>query len=29
MTEVAQDPSVLANGYVTEYEHFTGHRVRA
>jgi crotonobetainyl-CoA:carnitine CoA-transferase CaiB-like acyl-CoA transferase len=29
MTEVAQDPSVLANGYVTEYEHFTGQRVRA
>jgi crotonobetainyl-CoA:carnitine CoA-transferase CaiB-like acyl-CoA transferase len=29
MTEVAQDPSVLANGYVTEYEHFSGQRVRA
>jgi crotonobetainyl-CoA:carnitine CoA-transferase CaiB-like acyl-CoA transferase len=29
MTEVAQDPSFLANGYVTEYEHFSGQRVRA
>jgi crotonobetainyl-CoA:carnitine CoA-transferase CaiB-like acyl-CoA transferase len=29
MTEVAQDASVLANGYVTEYDHFSGQRVRA
>jgi crotonobetainyl-CoA:carnitine CoA-transferase CaiB-like acyl-CoA transferase len=29
MTEVAQDPCVLANDYVTEYEHFSGQRVRA
>jgi crotonobetainyl-CoA:carnitine CoA-transferase CaiB-like acyl-CoA transferase len=29
MTEVAQDASVLANGYVTEYEHFSGQKVRA
>ena len=29
MTEVAQDPSVLANDYITEYEHFSGRGVRA
>jgi formyl-CoA transferase len=29
MTEVAQDPCVLANDYVTEYKHFSGQKVRA
>jgi crotonobetainyl-CoA:carnitine CoA-transferase CaiB-like acyl-CoA transferase len=28
MIEVAQDPCVLANDYVTEYEHFGGRRVK-
>jgi crotonobetainyl-CoA:carnitine CoA-transferase CaiB-like acyl-CoA transferase len=28
MTEVAQDPCVLANDCITEYEHFSGRRVR-
>ena len=29
MTEVAQDPCVLANDYITEYEHFSGRRVKS
>jgi len=29
MTEVAQDPCVLANGCITEYEHFGGRRVKS
>jgi crotonobetainyl-CoA:carnitine CoA-transferase CaiB-like acyl-CoA transferase len=29
LTEVTQDAAVLANGYVTEYEHFSGQRVRS
>ncbi len=29
MTEVAQDPSVLANDYITEYEHFSGQSVKS
>jgi len=28
MTEVAKDPCVLANDYTTEYEHFSGQRVK-
>lgn len=28
MTEVAQDPCVLVNDYITEYEHFSGRTVR-
>jgi crotonobetainyl-CoA:carnitine CoA-transferase CaiB-like acyl-CoA transferase len=29
MTEVAQDPCVLANDYITEYQHFGGRRVKS
>jgi crotonobetainyl-CoA:carnitine CoA-transferase CaiB-like acyl-CoA transferase len=29
MSEVAKDPCVLENGYVTEYDHFSGRTVRA
>jgi crotonobetainyl-CoA:carnitine CoA-transferase CaiB-like acyl-CoA transferase len=29
MTEVAQDPCVLANDCITEYEHFSGRRVKS
>jgi len=29
MTEVARDPCVLANDYTTEYEHFSGQRVKS
>jgi crotonobetainyl-CoA:carnitine CoA-transferase CaiB-like acyl-CoA transferase len=29
MTEVAQDPSVLANDCIAEYEHFSGRQVRS
>ena len=29
MAEVAQDPCVLANDYITEYEHFGGRRVKS
>ena len=28
-TEVVQDPCVLANGYITEYEHFSGRTVKS
>jgi crotonobetainyl-CoA:carnitine CoA-transferase CaiB-like acyl-CoA transferase len=29
MTEVAQDPCVLANDCITEYEHFSGRKVKS